>query len=177
MGTSHSQGQTIRIWFTMLPTLSSLTLTNTLQTNKCGNFLKYLRIKDARSCEHQKIWQLFSWSMKFLASLKPHIINYIYIYLPQDLILTHTDQAVFQIHLRLSFCLIQALLSGHCFQAMLWILSLPHLSCYLPLQFHPIWFACNNMWRVVLQITDEVYAFSHMRNEFPSFRKLSPSPL
>jgi len=28
----------------MLPTLSSLTLTNTLQTKKCGNFLKYLRI-------------------------------------------------------------------------------------------------------------------------------------
>ena len=42
MGTSHSQGQTIRIWCTMLPTLSSLTLTNTLQPKKCGNFLKYL---------------------------------------------------------------------------------------------------------------------------------------
>ena len=28
----------------MLRTLSSLTLTNTLQTKKCGNFLKYLRI-------------------------------------------------------------------------------------------------------------------------------------
>ena len=34
MGTSHSQGQTIRIWCTMLPTLSSLTLTNTLQKKK-----------------------------------------------------------------------------------------------------------------------------------------------
>ena len=44
MGNSHSQGQTIRIWCTMLPTLSSLTLTNTLQTKKCRNFLKYLRI-------------------------------------------------------------------------------------------------------------------------------------
>ena len=47
MGTSHSQGQTIRIWCTMLPTLSSLTLTNTLQTTNCGNFLKYLRINDS----------------------------------------------------------------------------------------------------------------------------------
>ena len=44
MGTSHSQGQTIRVWCTMLLTLSSLTLTNTLQTKKCGNLLKYLRI-------------------------------------------------------------------------------------------------------------------------------------
>jgi len=28
----------------MLPILSNLTLTNTLQTKKCGNFLKYPRI-------------------------------------------------------------------------------------------------------------------------------------
>ena len=44
MGTSHSQGQTIRIWWTVLPSFSSLTLTNTLQKKKCGNFLKYLRM-------------------------------------------------------------------------------------------------------------------------------------
>ena len=30
----------------MLPTLSILTLTNTIQIKKGGNFLKYLRIKD-----------------------------------------------------------------------------------------------------------------------------------
>ena len=44
METGHSQGQTIRICCTMLPTLSSLIFTNTLQTKNCGNVLKYLRI-------------------------------------------------------------------------------------------------------------------------------------
>ena len=34
MGTSHSQGQTIRIWCIVLPSFSSLTLTNTLQAKK-----------------------------------------------------------------------------------------------------------------------------------------------
>ena len=43
MGTSHSQGQAIRIWCTVLQSFSSLTLTNTLQTKKCGTFSKYLR--------------------------------------------------------------------------------------------------------------------------------------
>ena len=38
MGISHSQGHTISIWCTMLPTLSSLTLTNTLQTKSAETF-------------------------------------------------------------------------------------------------------------------------------------------
>jgi len=46
METSHSQGQTIRLWCTVLPSFSSLTLANTLQKKKCGNFLKYLRTFD-----------------------------------------------------------------------------------------------------------------------------------
>jgi len=38
----------------MLPTLSSLTLTNTLQTKKCGNFLKYLRILSGDTKKYQQ---------------------------------------------------------------------------------------------------------------------------
>jgi len=56
MGTSHSQGQTIRIWCTVLPSFNSLTLTNTLQTKKYGNFLKYLRmlITDVMFAKYKK---------------------------------------------------------------------------------------------------------------------------
>jgi hypothetical protein len=44
METSHIQGQTIRIWCTVLPSFSNLTLTNNTQTKKCGKFSKYPRI-------------------------------------------------------------------------------------------------------------------------------------
>ena len=120
-------------------------------------------------------WQLFSWSRKFPASLKPLVINYIYSYLPQDLILTHIDQSNFQIRFKIiilsnpSFAK-WSLLSGNFVNAFI-------TSCYLPLQIHPFWFACNNMWSVVLQIMDEICAFSHIKTEFPTFWKLSPPPL
>jgi len=49
----------------------------------------------------QRSWQLFSWPRKFPTSLKSHIINYIYSYLPQKLILTHIDQYIFQIRFKI----------------------------------------------------------------------------
>jgi hypothetical protein len=33
------------------------------------------------------------------------------------------------------------------------------------------------VWRVVLKIMDEVCAFNHIKIDYPTFRKLSPSPL
>jgi hypothetical protein len=49
-GTTNNQGQTIRIWCTMLTSLSHLPLTRTLLMKKCRNYLK---------CSHTNtcIWQ------------------------------------------------------------------------------------------------------------------------